>query len=139
MKKNIIISVIVLSMIVVVIFMQKNKSNSSVLPSDNKDSVVNNVSGHQVTFLELGSVKCIPCKMMQPVMDEIEKDYVGKVKVVFHDVWTAEGKPYGKKYAIKGIPTQIFLDKTGKEFFRHTGFFPKKEIEKVLASQGITK
>jgi len=94
---------------------------------------------HEVTFVELGSVNCIPCKMMQPVMAEIEKEYAGKVNVVFYDVWTAAGEPYGKKYNIRAIPTQVFLDKNGKEFFRHMGFFPKEEIVKVLQKQGVTK
>ncbi|MFC1485300.1 thioredoxin family protein, partial [bacterium] len=90
-----------------------------------------------VTFVELGSVKCIPCKMMQPVMDEIEEEYADQVKVVFYDVWTNDGKPYAEKYAIRIIPTQVFLDKDGKEFFRHEGFFSKVEIEKVLETQGV--
>ena len=91
----------------------------------------------KVTFVELGSVKCIPCKMMQPVMDEIEKEYAGQVKVVFYDVWTPEGRPYAEQYGIQGIPTQVFLDKDGKEFHRHMGYYPKEEIEKVLKIQGV--
>ena len=84
-----------------------------------------------VTFIELGSVKCIPCKMMQPVMDSIRIQYAGKVEVIFYDVWTLEGKPYAEQYGIQGIPTQVFLDKDGKEIFRHAGFFPKEEIDKI--------
>jgi len=92
----------------------------------------------KVTFIELGSVKCIPCKMMQPVMKEIENEYSDKgVKVVFHDVWTKEGQPYSMKYNIRAIPTQVFLDKNGKEYFRHEGFFPKDELIEVLKQQGI--
>lgn len=91
----------------------------------------------QVTFVELGSVKCIPCKMMQQIMAEIEKEYAGRVKVVFHDVWTPEGRPYAEQYRIHGIPTQVFLDKDGKEFFRHVGFLPKAELVKVLQRQGV--
>lgn len=90
-----------------------------------------------VTFVELGSVNCIPCKMMQPVMEEIEKQYGNQVRVVFHDVWTAAGRPYAGRYRIRAIPTQVFLDKNGKEYFRHTGFFPKDEIVKVLKMQGV--
>lgn len=90
-----------------------------------------------VTFIELGSVKCIPCKMMQPIMEEIEKEYAGQVKVVFHDVWTEEGQPYAHKYGIRVIPTQIFLDKDGNEYFRHEGFFPKEELLEVLKKQGV--
>ena len=96
-------------------------------------------TGIQATFVELGSVNCVPCKMMQPVMKDIEKEYGDRVKIVFYDVWTNEGKPFGDKYKIRAIPTQIFLDKDGKEFFRHTGFFPLEEIVKVFDKQGVKK
>jgi thioredoxin 1 len=86
----------------------------------------------KITFIELGSVNCVPCKLMQPVMEEIEKGYADTVKVVFHDVWTKEGKKYGKQYNVKLIPTQVFLDETGTEFFRHQGFFSQEEIEKLI-------
>lgn len=91
----------------------------------------------KVTFVELGSVNCIPCKQMQPVMKAIEEKYAGQVKVVFYDVWTDAGKPYAEKYKIRLIPTQVFLDENGKEFFRHEGFFPLAEIEKLLKEKGI--
>jgi thioredoxin 1 len=70
-------------------------------------------------------------------MEEIEKEYAGQVRVVFHDVWTDEGKPYGSKYKIRLIPTQVFLDKDGKEYFRHEGFFPKEELVKILKQKGV--
>ncbi|MDP3148945.1 MAG: thioredoxin family protein [Ignavibacteria bacterium] len=91
----------------------------------------------KVTFIELGSVRCIPCKQMQPVMKAIEAKYGEQVKVTFYDVWTPEQKPFAKKYGIKLIPTQIFLDEKGKEFFRHEGFYPEKEIDKLLQGKGI--
>ena len=92
----------------------------------------------KVTFIELGSVKCIPCKMMQPIMEEIEEEYPD-VQVVFYDVWTADGQKYGQKYKIRVIPTQVFLDKDGNEYFRHEGFFPKEDLEKVLVQGGVSK
>ena len=91
----------------------------------------------KVTFIELGSVRCIPCKKMQPIMEEIKKEYEGQVKVVFYDVWTPEGNPYAAKYQIKLIPTQVFLDKDGNEYFRHVGFFPKEELVKILKQKGV--
>jgi thioredoxin 1 len=100
-------------------------------------AVPKTADGIEATFIELGSVNCIPCKAMQPVMAAIEKEYAGRVKVIFYDVWTNAGAPYGRQYKIKAIPTQVFLDKEGKEFFRHLGFFSKEEIEKVLEKQGI--
>ncbi|MBN2737939.1 MAG: thioredoxin family protein [Spirochaetales bacterium] len=103
-----------------------------------ENSAIQNTStDHKVTFVELGSVKCIPCKMMQPIMEEIEKEYANQVKVVFHDVWTKEGEPYASQYRIQAIPTQVFLDSDGNEYFRHTGFFPKEELVKVLKMKGV--
>jgi len=91
----------------------------------------------KVTFVELGSVGCIPCDKMQPVMKEIEEEYRGQVKVVFHDVKTPEGEPYKKKYNIRAIPTQVFLDKDGNEYYRHLGFFAKDKLVEVLKMQGV--
>ncbi|MFH2095207.1 MAG: thioredoxin family protein [Bacteroidota bacterium] len=91
----------------------------------------------KVIFIELGSVNCIPCKMMQPIMEEIEEEYVGQVKILFYDVWTQEGRPYAREYRIRVIPTQVFLDKDGNEYFRHEGYFPKDELIKVLKMKGV--
>jgi thioredoxin 1 len=91
----------------------------------------------KVTFIELGSVRCIPCQQMQSVMKSIESKYGEEVKVDFHDVWTETGKPFGVKYGIEAIPTQIFLDETGKEYFRHVGYFPEEELVKILQMKGV--
>jgi thioredoxin len=91
-----------------------------------------------ITFVELGSVNCIPCKKMQPVMKAIEEKYSHQIKVIFYDVWKADQKKFAEQYGIKLIPTQVFLDKDGKEIFRHEGFFPEAEIDKLLQKQGLT-
>jgi len=89
-----------------------------------------------VTFLEFGSTTCIPCKMMEKVMEEVRVDYGDKVEVIFHNV--NEEKKLSGEYGIKMIPTQIFLDSEGKEFHRHIGYYPTEEIAKVLLERGIT-
>lgn len=92
---------------------------------------------YKVTFIELGSVRCIPCQQMQPIMKSIQEKYSDQVKVVFYDVWTEAGAPYAKKYGIEAIPTQVFLDKDGKEYYRHVGYFPEEELVKVLQQKGV--
>ena len=92
---------------------------------------------YKVTFIELGSVRCIPCQQMQPIMKSVKEKFGTQVNVVFHDVWTEAGSPYAKQYGIEAIPTQVFLDKDGKEFFRHVGFFPEEELVKVLQQKGV--
>lgn len=91
----------------------------------------------KVTFVELGSVNCIPCKQMQPILKSIEEKYGEQVKVVFYDVWKSDQKKYAQQYGIKLIPTQVFLDENGKEFFRHEGFYPEAEIDKLLEGKGL--
>ena len=89
----------------------------------------------KVTFVELGSVSCIPCKMMQPIMKAVEEDYGDQIEIVFYDVWK-DATP-GKKYDIRVIPTQVFLDESGKEFYRHEGFLPKENIDSLLVKKGL--
>ncbi len=110
----------------------ENQKDSQITKKEEK-----NASSIKVTFIELGSVRCIPCKKMQPIIEEIEKEYKGQVNVVFYDVRTPEGRPYAYKYKIRLIPTQVFLDEDGTEYFRHIGFFPKEELVKVLKQKGV--
>lgn len=91
-----------------------------------------------ITLVELGSVKCVPCRQMQPVMKAIEEKYAGQVKVVFYDVWQEDQRRYAEEYKIRVIPTQVFLDQNGRELMRHEGFFPEKDIDVFLQSKGVT-
>jgi thioredoxin 1 len=102
---------------------------------EEKPQQVESSSEVKITFVELGSVNCIPCKQMQPVMKSIEEKYGQQVKVVFHDVW--KDKTPARKYGIQLIPTQVFLDENGKEFFRHEGFFAESEIIKLFESRNV--
>lgn len=77
-------------------------------------------------LLDLGAGKCIPCKMMAPILAELKRDYADQFSTEFIDVW--EYPDAGKQYGIEVIPTQIFYDADGKELFRHVGFFGKEDI-----------
>ena len=79
-----------------------------------------------VTMVDLGATSCIPCKMMAPILEELEQQYKGKAAIVFIDVWKDEDQ--GKRFGISMIPTQIFFDRDGKEVYRHTGFLEKQAI-----------
>jgi len=77
-------------------------------------------------LVDLGAGKCIPCKKMAPILEELRKEYSGRMAVEFIDVW--KNPDAGKAYGIEMIPTQIFYDASGTELFRHTGFFGKEDI-----------
>ena len=89
----------------------------------------------KMVMLELGSVGCIPCEQMKPVMEKLKTTYKGKLEVIFIDV--RKDKENGRKFGVSMIPTQVFLDKSGKEFHRHIGFYAYEEIMPVLKKSGI--
>ena len=86
-------------------------------------------------MLELGSVGCIPCEQMKPVMAKLSDTYKGKLEVIFVDV--RRDNKSGRQFGVYMIPTQVFLDKAGKEFHRHIGFYSYEEIAPVLKKAGI--
>jgi len=86
-------------------------------------------------LVDLGAKKCIPCKLMAPMLEELKKEYAGTLQVDFIDVWKKPEE--AKKYGIKIIPTQIFFDASGKELFRHEGFMSKEDILAKWKELGI--
>jgi len=86
-------------------------------------------------LLDLGAGKCIPCKMMAPILEELKKEYAGQFEVVFLDVW--ENPQAAAQYGIRVIPTQIFFDSSGKELFRHEGFYSREDILNRWKTLGI--
>ncbi len=86
-------------------------------------------------LLDLGATKCVPCKMMAPILEALKEEYKGQFDVVFIDVW--ENPDASGKYGIKLIPTQIFFASDGKELFRHEGFFSKEDILAKWKELGI--
>jgi thioredoxin 1 len=99
------------------------------------DEIKLDFSKYKITFIELGSVNCIPCRQMQPIMKEIAAEYSGQVRVVFYDVW--KNPAPGEHYKIQLIPTQVFIDERGNELLRHVGVFPKEDLIKFLKEHGV--
>ncbi|NQT03185.1 MAG: thioredoxin fold domain-containing protein [Planctomycetes bacterium] len=135
-----IVTVIFLIVAVVIVFAvkQNNKANSGAVVDEGS---INSVVGPEVEgpetakvdaskglprLVDLGADKCIPCKMMAPILEELKSEYEGTFKVEFIDVW--KNPDEAPKYGIKLIPTQIFFDASGKELFRHEGFFSREDI-----------
>lgn len=88
-----------------------------------------------VTMVDLGAGKCIPCKMMAPILEELDQEYKDRAAILFIDVW--ENPDAGRKFGIKLIPTQIFYDAEGNEVLRHEGFFDKESIVAQLQKLGV--
>ena len=88
-----------------------------------------------VTMIDLGAEKCLPCKMMVPILEKMEKKYRDKADIIFIDVW--ENRDQARRFGIRAIPTQIFFDKNGKEIYRHVGFMNENAIIEQLQKMGV--
>lgn len=128
------LSIIGLLAVAIIYFSFTTVGNNKLSSGEN---IITQANTAKVTFVELGSVNCIPCKQMQPIMKSIEEKYGEQIKVIFYDVWREDQKKYAQQYGIKLIPTQVFLDANGKEFHRHEGFYPEAEIDKILQGKGL--
>jgi thioredoxin 1 len=135
MKKNILI-VGVLVVAVAAVVGIKNKKNTVQEPAGCEGGVcalpvpieqtAKDTKQPLPKLLDLGAGKCVPCKMMEPILDELTESFAGKLDIEFIDVW--ENQPAGQDYGIRMIPTQIFYDAEGNELFRHEGFFSREDI-----------
>lgn len=111
-------------------------------PSNTNDSPAGATTGPDTTtgrklprLVDLGAGRCIPCKQMAPILESLKKEYAGRLVVEFIDVW--ENPRAGYLYRIRMIPTQIFYDATGKELFRHEGFYGREDILNKWKELGV--
>lgn len=124
-----------------------SQSKIEQLPTTVKDTIadyitknydyISNGEGYEYTFLEFGSTGCSACRQMEGVMAEIKSKYGGKVKVVFVNLSKKESRSLSDFFGIATIPTQVLLDKNGKEFFRHNGFYSAEELKKSMNLDNI--
>jgi thioredoxin 1 len=139
--KIVIVVVLIAAVGTVLALKQRNKdsvsepvaaaSSNPAATTENKPQNLENTQMAQTTaklprLVDLGADKCIPCKLMAPILEELKTRYKDKLQVDFIDVW--KNPDEGKKSGISIIPTQIFYDASGKELYRHEGFFSKEDI-----------
>jgi thiol-disulfide isomerase/thioredoxin len=101
-----------------------------------RDNPVDNARSSEIpTLVDFGATGCRPCDMMTPILESLKNKYSGKLNVLF--VHVGKEKILAARFGIQTIPVQVFFDRSGKEIFRHTGFFAQAEIEKKLTEMGL--
>jgi thioredoxin 1 len=143
MKKNIITVLLLVIAVVAVVGIKNSKKQTATggigcesgmctLPFPQEKMMPAGVAGEPQKesplpkLLDLGAGKCVPCKMMVPILDEMKETFAGQLDVEFIDVW--ENQSAGQQYGIRMIPTQIFFDAEGNELFRHEGFYAREDM-----------
>jgi thioredoxin 1 len=103
--------------------------------ADNGGAGVIASGGDRPLLVDFGSDTCVPCKMMDPILEELRTEYAEELKVVFIDVKME--REAAERNGIRVIPTQIFYSAEGKELFRHEGFYSKEEILEKWKELGV--
>jgi len=104
-------------------------------PSLTLTSLEEALSNGRPTIAEFGSSKCIPCKMMKPVLENLAIIFEGELNVVIIEVY--EQMSLARGYKIMSIPTQIIFDENGQEITRHIGYWSMEEILAELEQVGV--
>lgn len=102
-----------------------------VLACEKSDSTANSADSPLAAtgrphLVDLGADQCVPCKMMKPILDDLQRDFAGRMDVTFIDVW--KNREEAKRFGIQMIPTQIFYDEKGVELYRRSGFIGREDI-----------
>ena len=87
------------------------------------------VEQHPIAIIDCWATWCGPCLALAPTIDELAKEYVGKVFVGKLNV--DENPKTAERFQVFSIPT-ILIMKNGKEVDRIVGLVPKKHIETAL-------
>lgn len=129
MSNRAILNVLIVAAIAVaaaVVLAVKHRQQAHGVASVDTPAVSRETESALPALVDLGAGKCIPCKKMAPILEELKGEYANRFSTTFYDVWK-DPEP-GEKFGIRLIPTQIFLDPEGNELFRHEGFFGKEDI-----------
>jgi len=102
-----------------------------------KEATATVVDENLPKFYEFGAGLCKPCRMMKPIIHELQEKYRGIMHVVNIDTNVKENEIYKEKFNFKYIPTQVIVDKDGNELARHGGFWAFADIEQKLIEIGI--
>ena len=126
------IVIVLVAAVVVVIAIKSNKSGRDTATPGGGQQIPAEYRLEQLTgkglpaLIDVGAGTCIPCKLMAPILEELKEELQGKITVQFLDLNKYPG--LAREYRISLMPTQIFYDASGKELFRHEGFYSKEDI-----------
>lgn len=87
--------------------------------------------GNKPTIIDFYATWCGPCKRLSPIMEQLAKEYNGKVQ--FYKVDVDKERELATMFGIQSIPSILFIPKKGKPIMAQ-GALPKAELKKTIDS-----
>jgi len=116
-----------------VVAVKAGRGDAPAPPAD--DPVERALAAGRPVVADFGRGVCIPCKMMEPILADLQKDYAGRAEVLVIDI--DRYPDVTRRLGVDAIPTQVFFDPRGEEVHRHQGFMPREEIVAWLSKMGV--
>lgn len=87
------------------------------------------------TVIEFGGPTCIPCKKMQPILADLQKQFGDRAQI--RNFYVTEHPKEARAHKVMAMPTQVIFDPSGKEVTRHIGFWEKGDFLAALTKAGL--
>lgn len=87
------------------------------------------IMSDRLTLVDFYATWCGPCKMMHPIIDQLEKELGNQIQVVKVDV--DQDMTLSTQYSVLSVPT-LMLFRNGQSLWRHTGTLPLSELKRII-------
>lgn len=86
--------------------------------------------GTQDAIIDFSATWCGPCKRLSPILDDLAKEYSGKI--IFYNVDIDACRELAQAYVVSSVPTMLFCPADGSTPTAITGAYPRDEIIRVI-------
>ena len=125
--------VVAFAVLVYVIFFVER--STSALSHEQRIDLQSMMAKQVPILLEFGKGWCRPCKYMKPILEDMAKEYGEKAMVAAVDM--DANNDLVSRFGVRLMPTQVFLQPDGREFFRNEGVLEREHIRTIFAKMGV--
>ncbi len=123
----------IFAVLVYVIFFMDRSTNASL--EEERINLDAMIAKRVPILLEFGKGWCRPCKHMKPILEDMAKEYGERAIVATVDMDANYHLVRG--FGVRVMPTQVFLQPDGREFFRNEGVLEREDIRAIFSKVGI--
>ena len=96
-----------------------------------------NYKGQLPAIIDFYADWCAPCKMVEPIFEQLSKEYAGRL--VIYKIDTDKEKELSALFGIQTVPTFVFIPATDEDPFIEHGAFPKNDFIHIIEERLIVR